>query len=502
MSLGVNSVAGGGTGSTSFTTGSVPFSNGTILTQDNSKLFWDNTNFDLGIGTATPAANLQVNMTAIGNVGETINGIASQTADYFDIFNTTPAIVFNVTKGGLVGINKLSPAAMMEIDSSAVNQPNMILKEIASQTVDVLEIENSSNTKLVDVSAAGYVGIATAVATTGISFNYLMPVAASSASKGLNIIQTAFVFPATSTVENISLTSDTAAYAAGGTAYIHNDSMTVSKPATGNTVSNFAYGINETIVGNAAINTASTAQTYNEIAGSFLVSPTNTVSGSSTSETLNNTGMRATVLDELQHTSSGTNTEVNIGVDASVGNFLASVSAGTLNRTDYGVRVNIAAVPGAHVAPVGYAVWANSGGTAAYTTGYDFYAASTNPSYFTGPVKLLHTVGNSGSTTLTAGAGAGTAPTVLASGNDLSGTLIVITGTLPTAAAVIGTLTYSIAYGGNTNVQLTPGNASAALLSGVTGVFATGSTTNFTFTSGPTGLTAATTYLWYYQVSQ
>jgi hypothetical protein len=54
----------GGTGSTSFTAGSVPFSNGTIITEDNSNLFWDDTNNRLGIGTTTPLDTLYV----VGNM--------------------------------------------------------------------------------------------------------------------------------------------------------------------------------------------------------------------------------------------------------------------------------------------------------------------------------------------------------------------------------------------------------------------------------------------------
>ena len=50
----------GGTGSTSFTAGSIIFSNGTILTQDNSNLFWDDTNNRLGIGLVTPAVSLHI----------------------------------------------------------------------------------------------------------------------------------------------------------------------------------------------------------------------------------------------------------------------------------------------------------------------------------------------------------------------------------------------------------------------------------------------------------
>ena len=45
---------------TSLTTGSIPFSDGSTLAQDNSKLFWDNVNKRLGIGTTTPGVQFTV----------------------------------------------------------------------------------------------------------------------------------------------------------------------------------------------------------------------------------------------------------------------------------------------------------------------------------------------------------------------------------------------------------------------------------------------------------
>jgi len=42
------------------TSGSVLFSNGTTIAQDNANLFWDDTNNRLGVGTATPAYNLDI----------------------------------------------------------------------------------------------------------------------------------------------------------------------------------------------------------------------------------------------------------------------------------------------------------------------------------------------------------------------------------------------------------------------------------------------------------
>ncbi len=53
-------VANGGTGTTTWQTGSIPFFNGTRLTENNSNLFWDNTNHRLGIASTSPATILSV----------------------------------------------------------------------------------------------------------------------------------------------------------------------------------------------------------------------------------------------------------------------------------------------------------------------------------------------------------------------------------------------------------------------------------------------------------
>jgi hypothetical protein len=59
---GILPVGNGGSGtSTTFTTGSVVFAGASgVYSQNNAKLFWDNTNFKLGIGTASPNAALDV----------------------------------------------------------------------------------------------------------------------------------------------------------------------------------------------------------------------------------------------------------------------------------------------------------------------------------------------------------------------------------------------------------------------------------------------------------
>ena len=66
-SAGTMPVSKGGTGNSSYTSGSVLFSDGTNIAQNNTKLYWDNTNNRLGLGTNTPTVALDVN----GNVNVT-----------------------------------------------------------------------------------------------------------------------------------------------------------------------------------------------------------------------------------------------------------------------------------------------------------------------------------------------------------------------------------------------------------------------------------------------
>lgn len=121
--------------------------------------------------------------------------------------------------------------------------------------------------------------------------------------------------------------------------------------------------------------------------------------------------------------------------------------------------------------------------------------------------SLLHIIGNSGGPTIAAGAGAGTAPTISGGGNgligtDISGRVTLTTGTIPTAAATIVTITFNRPYGSAPYVLLYPANAATALLSGVSMVYVTSTTTTFLIVAGTTALTAATQYSWNYQAAQ
>lgn len=103
-----------------------------------------------------------------------------------------------------------------------------------------------------------------------------------------------------------------------------------------------------------------------------------------------------------------------------------------------------------------------------------------------------------GTPTIVAGVGAGTGPTVSVTSNGKQLQVTVTTGTLPTGTnATVATVTLANALTYTPDPVFSSASASTALLSGASMVYMTSTgTANVTITSGSTGLTAATTYIW------
>lgn len=120
----------GGTGTTTaFTTGSIPFIGGSgVYSQNNSKLFWDNSNLrlcllsnscvntlDVGAGkffvtssgAATATAGVTAKADAAGNVASTVQGASGQTADLEQWKNNSGTVLASVSKAGAVRGNRL-----------------------------------------------------------------------------------------------------------------------------------------------------------------------------------------------------------------------------------------------------------------------------------------------------------------------------------------------------------------------------------------------------------
>jgi hypothetical protein len=124
--------------STSLTAGSVVFSNGTKLTQDNSNLFWDDTNKRLGIGTTSPSYLLTLKPSTwdgITLVNDDDTPLVQLTADFAGVgggeiylsddegrrnvvLSARPAEsnLYVCARTGNFGIGTTSPAQKLEVD--------------------------------------------------------------------------------------------------------------------------------------------------------------------------------------------------------------------------------------------------------------------------------------------------------------------------------------------------------------------------------------------------
>lgn len=103
-----------------------------------------------------------------------------------------------------------------------------------------------------------------------------------------------------------------------------------------------------------------------------------------------------------------------------------------------------------------------------------------------------------GTPTITAGAGAGTSPTVIVTSNGRSLQVTVTTGTLPTGTnAIIATVTLAnaLSYTPYPVFSSPPGASTLLSAASMIGMSSTGPA-NVTITSGTTALTASTTYIW------
>lgn len=97
---------------------------------------------------------------------------------------------------------------------------------------------------------------------------------------------------------------------------------------------------------------------------------------------------------------------------------------------------------------------------------------------------------------ITAGAGAGTSPTVAISGLDGSHNVTLTTGTLPLGTSALFTVTFTTPRPHNAFCVVTPQNQLSAAVS-VTDLWVTNNAaTSYTWNIGATGLIAATTYSW------
>ncbi len=111
-----------------------------IINQNNPKLFWDNSNYRLGIGSGTPSTTLAVKGLEGAN-------------DILDLASSTSTSVLRVTAAGNVGIGTTTPIAKLALQGTA--GANAILDLASSTGTSVLRVLPSGNVG-VGTTAPGY----------------------------------------------------------------------------------------------------------------------------------------------------------------------------------------------------------------------------------------------------------------------------------------------------------------------------------------------------------
>ena len=95
---------------------------------------------NLGVGTTTPGAKVHSEITAVGTIGLLVKGIASQTADYVNIDNSTGSNgnVFTITEAGHVGISYPNAPRLLSVQgtSDAVQDPISLIRDNRTTTGD------------------------------------------------------------------------------------------------------------------------------------------------------------------------------------------------------------------------------------------------------------------------------------------------------------------------------------------------------------------------------
>lgn len=122
---------------------------------------------------AAPASPLTLTSTAVGQVPLTLKGFSGQTAKLLDVQNSGGTSIASISSGGIItgtnDSNQFGPTAVPGTSPTVFITPTtaaraaLILRGFASQTANILEIQNSAGTILNSIHSDGSASIGTVI---------------------------------------------------------------------------------------------------------------------------------------------------------------------------------------------------------------------------------------------------------------------------------------------------------------------------------------------------
>jgi hypothetical protein len=220
----------------SFTTGSVVFQGVTSLAQNNTNLFWDNTNLRLGIGTATPTSALQIVGNAAGGIGANITNSSTSTSASlaYNLTNANGAIgaitlfANNFVAAYLSNATRLSGSnatwVVSDVNVASGGTDNIVFSAggynnvVAQVTPSNLTAINIQDTGIAATAAGAPLSITSGqVITPGIYYNEVNSSTAITVTTTVGVIGSATVTPAAGTYLVVASGNITASSAGGNT---------------------------------------------------------------------------------------------------------------------------------------------------------------------------------------------------------------------------------------------------------------------------------------------
>lgn len=148
----------------------LPDADGTICLQGSSSCGFGsatgNGNY-IQNGTALQTANFSIQSSDTGSVSAAIRSITGQTADIFQVNNSTGGRILSVASDGNVSVGGASVGGRLGVATESTGARGLVVKGVTGQVADLVQLVSSSGTVLSSFSATGQLKVASAVAYNG-----------------------------------------------------------------------------------------------------------------------------------------------------------------------------------------------------------------------------------------------------------------------------------------------------------------------------------------------